>query len=74
MADEQCVREKETVPAWLEQERSKWYRFELTATRPEQVYALNSILEKTKLSRYELAVIVASLRVRPGFSLEDFCT
>lgn len=63
----------ETAPAWLEQERSKWRRFELVATDPDQIYALNKIMEAKKLTRYELAVIVASLRVRPGFSLSDFC-
>lgn len=65
--------QKETAPAWLEQEREKWRRFELVATDPSQIYALNKIMEAKKLTRYELAVIVSSLRVRHGFSLADFC-
>lgn len=49
-------------------------RFELITDDPEQIKQLNRILDRTDLSRYELAVIVASLRVRPEFSLKDFET
>lgn len=67
-------KEKDAAPAWLERERAKWLRFELVATDRLQIELLNAILDKTNLTRYELAVIVASLRVRPGFSLDDFGT
>lgn len=52
----------------------RWMRFELITDDPEQIKQLNRILDRTDLSRYELAVIVASLRVRPEFSLKDFET
>lgn len=67
-------KEKDAVPAWLEQERTKWLRFELVATDRGQIEMLNVILDRVALTRHELAVIVASLRVRPGFSLDDFDT
>lgn len=56
----------------LKREQNKWWRFELIATDIDQVRQLNNVLDKYELTRYELAVIVASLRVRPGFALEDF--
>ncbi len=59
-------------PGWLAREQGKWRRFELVTTDINQIYALNTILDRLKLSRYELAVILLSLRVRPGFDLEDF--
>lgn len=67
-------KEKDAVPAWLEQERMKWLRFELITTDRKQIEMLNEILDRASLTRYELAVIVASLRVRSGFSLGDFDT
>lgn len=60
------------VPAWLEQERSKWRRFELTSEDKTQVDELNAIINRYKLSRRELAVIVETLQVRPEFTLDDF--
>lgn len=66
--------EKETAPAWLEQERRKWLRFELVTDDQIQIAELNAVLDKARLTRRELAVIVASLRVRPGFVLKDFDT
>ena len=64
----------DAVPDWLEQERMKWLRFELITTDRKQIEMLNEILDRASLTRYELAVIVASLRVRSGFSLGDFDT
>lgn len=66
--------DKKTAPDWLDQERSKWLRFELTTNNPAQVKELDAVLERAHLSRRELAVIVASLRVRPEFALKDFDT
>ena len=64
--------DKKSAPAWLEQERRKWRRFELVTDDRSQVEELNAVLDKVRLTRRELAVIVASLRVRPGFALKDF--
>lgn len=64
--------DKRTAPAWLEQERSKWRRFELVTEDRDQITELNAVLDKARLTRRDLAVIVASLRVRPGFGLKDF--
>ena len=64
--------EKKTAPAWLEQERRKWLRFELVTDDRGQIAELNAALDRARLTRRELAVIVASLRVRPGFELKDF--
>lgn len=66
--------EKKTAPAWLEQEQRKWRRFELATDDRSQIAELNAVLDKAHLTRRELAVIVASLRVRPGFELKDFDT
>lgn len=51
----------------------QWRRFELCCdgAEKEELYAL---LDRLHLTRRELAVIVSGLRVRPGFSLEDFDT
>lgn len=50
-----------------------WRRFELIA--PEEIKdEFYEILERLRPSRRELAVLVSSLRVRPGFSLSDFGT
>lgn len=62
----------ENVPAWLKAERDKWRRFELTATDRAQIDELNAVLAKFDLTRRELAVIVASLRLHPDFTLDDF--
>lgn len=64
--------DKKSAPAWLEQERRKWRRFELVTDDRSQVEELNAVLDEAHLTRRGLAVIVASLRVRPGFGLKDF--
>ena len=50
-----------------------WRRFELIAPKEikDEFY---EILERLNPSRRELAILVSSLRVRPGFSLADFGT
>lgn len=63
---------KISAPGKLNQER-EWRRFELITDDPAQIIALNAILDKYDIAREELAVIVLSLRVRPGFDLKDFC-
>lgn len=60
------------IPDWLKAERNKWRRFELTATDRAQIDELNAVLAKFDLTRRELAVIVASLRLHPDFTLDDF--
>ena len=62
----------ENIPAWLKAEREKWRRFELTAEDFTQIAELNAIIERHGLSRRELAVITASLRLRPEFTFADF--
>ena len=63
---------EKSVPAWLEQERNKWRRFELTSENKAQVDELNAILTRHNLSRRELAVITETLQLRPEFTLDDF--
>lgn len=58
----------------MAQERMTWRRFELLETDPEVICELEKTLRRAKLSRYELALIVKSLRVRPELGLEDFRT
>ena len=60
------------APDWLKAEQEKWRRFELTVTSKEQVDELNVVLENGNFTRRELALIVTSLQLRPGFSLDDF--
>lgn len=64
--------QKEAAPALSEQERRKWRRFELITEDRALAEELDAILDRTRLTRRELAVILLSLRVRPEFSLEDF--
>ena len=49
-----------------------WRRFELTTQNNEEKEELERVLEEKHLSRRELAIILFSLRVRPGFSRKDF--
>ena len=49
-----------------------WRRFELIVQNNEEKEELERVLDEKHLSRKELAIILFSLRVRPGFSLEDF--
>ena len=58
--------------SWLEKEKAKWRRFKLITEDRRQIEELNEILRRAKLTHKELAIIVATLRVRPGLSLEDF--
>ena len=50
----------------------EWRRFELTTNDPRQIRELDRLLDRLKLTRYELALIVISLRARPEFELKDF--
>ena len=49
-----------------------WRRFELIVQNNEEKEELERVLDEKHLSRTELAIILFSLRVRPGFSREDF--
>lgn len=49
-----------------------WRRFELITDDQKQIKATNEILDKKKISREELAIILLTLRVRQGFGLKDF--
>lgn len=53
---------------------AEWRRFELTTNDEMQIRELNAVLERLKLSRHDLAIIVGSLRVRQEFELKDFDT
>lgn len=65
--------EKSTAPAKPERQ-IMWRRFALTETGKANEAELNSLLDGLNLTRHQLALIVLSLRVRPGFSLQDFDT
>ena len=51
-----------------------WRRFELHFTAGPERDELYQLLDRLHLSRRELALIALGLRVRPGFSLDDFGT
>lgn len=52
----------------------EWRRFELRFPAGPEKYELYALLDRLKLSRHELALIVMGLRVRHGFKLSDFGT
>lgn len=52
----------------------EWRRFDLKFPAGPEKYELYALLDRLKLSRYELALIVMGLRVRHGFKLKDFDT
>lgn len=66
--------DKKTTPRAQDQGRYMWRRFELAIEDPAQISELETLLDKLRLTRRELALIVLGLRVRPGFSLQDFDT
>lgn len=49
-----------------------WRRFELQPSEKTKLTELEEIVRRHNLSRRELAVIILTLRVRPGFGLKDF--
>ena len=52
----------------------EWRRFELITEDEKMIAALDSLLDRKRLSREELAIILLSLRVRPGIGEEAFGT
>lgn len=54
--------------------RNEWRRFELITEDEKMIAALDSLLDRKQLSREELAIILLSLRVRPGIGEEAFGT
>lgn len=63
-----------TEPVEEDQGNRSWRRFELHFTAGPERDELYRLLDRLRLSRRELALIVLGLRVRPGFSLGDFDT
>lgn len=53
---------------------NEWRRFELITEDEKMITALDSLLGRKRLSREELAIILLSLRVRPGIGEEAFGT
>lgn len=49
-----------------------WKRFELITQSGTETEELESVLSEKNLSRKELAIILFSIRVRPGFRRSDF--
>lgn len=47
-------------------------RFELKTDDPEEIEELDRVIEKKKLTRRDLGVILLFLGVQSGFSPEDF--
>lgn len=71
---EETIMKDEKRPAPREENEERiWLRFELCA-EGEEKQELYDLLDRLRLSRRELAVIVKGLRVRPGFELKDFDT
>ncbi|MGM9609856.1 MAG: hypothetical protein ACI3XE_06510 [Eubacteriales bacterium] len=50
----------------------EWWRFDLLTDNEDAIKELEDILQRRKITRYELAVIVASLRIAPELSAEAF--
>lgn len=50
----------------------EWRRFELISDNPEEIANVKKLLEEKGITRQELAFILFNLRVRQGFSREDF--
>lgn len=50
----------------------EWRRFELLTDDPEEVKEFESLCKAKGLTRADLARILFSLRVRPGFQKSDF--
>lgn len=57
-----------------ERGKMNFRRFELIEKDPARIEELEAILNRAELSRYELALIVTALRVRPEYCLGDFRT
>lgn len=47
-------------------------RFECITDDPEEIMALNDLIAKKGLTRKDIARILLTLRVRPGFGPPDF--
>ena len=61
------------IPSYVAQpEPMYWNRFELMTESEAERERLERVLQKSNLSRRELAIILFGLRVRPGFGKEDF--
>lgn len=54
--------------------RMDFRRFELVEKDPARLRMASSSSIRAGLSRYELALIVTALRVRPEYRLDDFRT
>lgn len=65
--EEILIREQQEPP-----EEMLWRRFDLCFDDGPEKDELYRLLDRLKLSRRELALIVAGLRIRAEFSLEDF--
>lgn len=50
----------------------EWRRFELITNDVDQIARFENVLEEKHLTRQDLALILFSLRVRPGFNPSDF--
>lgn len=50
----------------------EWRRFQLITEDQDQIRKLERLLEEKALTRQELALILFSLRVRPGMTPQDF--
>lgn len=53
---------------------NEWRRFELITEDEKMIAALDFLLDRKRISREELAIILLSLRVRPGIGEEAFGT
>ena len=51
---------------------NQWRRFEPLTDDPEELQKLEELLNEKQLNRQDLARILFSLRVRPGFQRADF--
>lgn len=50
----------------------EWRRFQLITEDQDQIRKLERLLAEKALTRQELALILFSLRVRPGMTPQDF--
>jgi len=55
-----------------ERESMEWRRFELVTENEAETERLERVLDKHRLSRRDLAIILFGLRVRPEFGKKHF--
>lgn len=62
-----CISSRKNYP-----DKEQWRRFEVITDNDQELAKMEELLDRKKINRQELALILFCLRVRPEFSREDF--